>query len=181
MVTTTKALAAVRQLDVAIDLLFADRDPLAIRTLIAAAAGILGDLVDKKAPGTAWRTRMIEDSGLTPKAAREVLNSAQNFLKHADRDPEGTLSFEEEENDHVLFMATLECGELGQRQSMRMQAFQIWYLAAYPSRIGHDTDPVKKSKKLLPGLDALARQEQMARGAAFVHEIETNAPDKYNA
>src|SRR5690242_20601667 len=135
-VTCTKAQAATRQLDEAITLLFADHDPLAVRTLAAAAHGILADLVERKFPGESWRSKIVEGSGLSKKEALAALNSAQNYLKHADRDYDGELSFEEEENDHVIFVATLECGTLGHRLSFAMQAFQIWYLAANPDKIG---------------------------------------------
>lgn len=114
---------------------------------------------------------MIETTGLTKKAALGIINSAQNFLKHADKDPAAALSFDEEDNDHVLFMATLECGTLGHRLSLRMQAFQIWYLAAYPEQVGHDTEPVIKSKRLFPFLEKLPRRQKLACGCAFIKEL----------
>src|SRR6185312_124015 len=103
-VTCTKCEGAVRQLDVAIGLLFTDGDPLAIRTLAGAAYGILADLAEKRDLGSSWRTKMIEDSGLSKKDALQVLNAAQNYLKHANRDAEATLFFDEEENDHLMFV-----------------------------------------------------------------------------
>jgi len=170
-VTCTKPQAATRQLDVAITLLFADYDPLAIRTLAAAAHGILADLVDHKWPGGSWRSKVIKDSGLSQKDAVAALNSAQNYLKHADRDSNAELSLDEEENDHVIFVATLECGELGYPLSFCMQAFQIWYLASYPEKIGFETEPVRKSRAALPELNALSREERLARGSAFMESL----------
>jgi hypothetical protein len=179
-VTTTKPLAAVRQLDVAIDLLFGDKDPLAIRTLTGAAHQIFSDLVESKDPGQSWRQKMIKDSGLTPEAATKVINGAQNFLKHGDRDPNGVLTFMEDENDHLIFFATIECGTARQRLSIRMQAFQIWYLASYPANIGHETEPVKKAKQAFPGLEDLGREERLARGAAFLRKLEEDEPGRFN-
>jgi hypothetical protein len=163
----TKPQAAIRQLDVAITLLFADYDPLAVRTLAAAAHGILADLVENKSPGTSWRSHILEDSGLSRRGAIEVLNSAQNFLKHADRDPEAELELDEEESDHLMFVATLECGSLGYPLSLDMQAFQIWYLAMYPDKIGSETEPVQKSRLAFADLESLSRSEKLARGAEF--------------
>jgi hypothetical protein len=179
IISTNKPIAAIRQLDVAIDLLFADYDPLAIRTLAAAAHGILSDLVEQKKPGKSWRSNMIEGSGLTDKAALEIINSAQNYLKHADRDPDAVLNFNDEENHHVLFFATLECGELGHKLSMRMQVFQIWYLASYPDFLGHETEHVKNSKEMFPSLDSLTREERLRHGAEFVQKLETDFPNRY--
>ncbi|BAV33637.1 hypothetical protein SCL_1326 [Sulfuricaulis limicola] len=167
-VTCTKREAAVRQIDVAIALLLTDGDPLAVRTLAAAAHGILADLAENQNRGSSWRTKMVEDSGLSKKDALQVLNAAQNYLKHADRDPDSTLSFDEEENDHLLFVASLECGELGHQLSFSMQAFQIWYLALYPEKIGHDSEPVITSKKVFPGLSTKKRSEQLALGHEFL-------------
>jgi hypothetical protein len=133
-VACSKHDAAVRQLDIAIGLLFTDGDPLAIRTLAGAAYGILADLAESEKRGSSWRTKIIEGSGISEKEAVHVLNAAQNYLKHADRDPNSSLAFEEEENDHLVFVASIECGGIGYPLSYSMQAFQIWYLALYPER-----------------------------------------------
>lgn len=52
-----------------------------------------------------------------------------------------------------------------------MQAFQIWYLAMYPEKIGHDTDPVKTSKKIFPSLSIKERPEQLAHGHQFLERV----------
>lgn len=170
-ITCTKHDAAVRQIDVAIGLLLTDGDPLAVRTLAGAAYGILADLAENQEHGSSWRTKMIEDSGLSKKDALQILNAAQNYLKHADRDAGSTLSFEEEENDHLLFVATIECGGIGHRLSWSMQAFQIWYLALYPDKIGHDAEPVQKSKSVFPNLSAKPRPQQLTLGHEFLERV----------
>lgn len=170
-VTCTKWEAAVRQIDVGIGLLLTDGDPLAIRTLAGAAHGILADLTENQNCGSSWRTKMIEDSGLSKKDALQILNGAQNFLKHADRDADSILSFDEEENDHLLFIASLECGELDHHLSFSMQAFQIWYLALYPEKIGHDSEPVLISKNVFPSLSSKTRGEQLSLGHEFLERV----------
>lgn len=167
-VTCTKFEAASRQLDEAIALFFADHDPLAVRTLAAAAHGLFADLVEHKHPSGSWRSHLIETSGLSKKEALEVINSAQNFLKHADRDPDAHLCFDEEENEHVIFTAALECGELGGPLTTAMQAFQIWYLARYPDKIGAESELVIKSRSAFPNLDELTRENQLAAGLSFL-------------
>ena len=170
-VTCTKRDAAVRQLDGAIGLLFTDGDPLAVRTLAGAAYGILADLAEDQEQGSSWRTKIIEDSGLSEKEALQVLNAAQNYLKHADRDASSSLSFEEEENDHLMFVASIECGSIGHPLSFSMQAFQIWYLALYPEKVGHDTQPVRTSKDIFPGLSKKERPQQVALGHEFLERV----------
>lgn len=170
-VTCTKRDAATRQLDVAIGLLFTDGDPLAVRTLAGAAYGILADLAEDQKRGSSWLTRIIEDSGLSEKEAIRILNTAQNYLKHADRDPESPLSFDEEENDHLIFIASIECGSIEHPLSFSMQAFQIWYLAMYPEKIGHDSQPVRISKNIFPGLSTMKRPQQLTLGHQFLEIV----------
>jgi hypothetical protein len=170
-VTCKKHEAAVRQLDIAIGLLFTDGDPLAVRTLAGASYGILADLAEKKKFGSSWRAKIIKDSGLIKNEAIQVLNKVQNYLKHADWDSGAVLSFDEEENDHLIFVASLECGSLDHRLSFSMQAFQIWYLALYPDKIGHDAEPVKKSRAVFPKLSAAPRPQQLARGHEFLEKV----------
>lgn len=170
-VTCTKLDAAIRQLDVAIALLFNDSDPLAIRTLSAAAHGIIADIADSRERGASWRSKIIEDSGLSKKEAFRILNEAQNFLKHASSDPEGTLSFPEEENDHLIFIATIESGALDVALSQRMQAFQVWYLAVYPEKIGREKQIVKNAVKLLPSIEKEARRNSLSKGKEFMLRV----------
>lgn len=124
--------------------------------------------------GSSWRTKIIEDSGLSKNDALNLINGAQNYLKHADRDPESMLSFDEEENDHLVFISSIECGGIGCGLSFSMQAYQIWYLAMHPEQIGHDTEPVQTAKKVFPKLTEMKRTEQLAHGHRFLeHVLET--------
>lgn len=170
-VACSKRDAAIRQLDVAIGLLFTDGDPLAIRTLAGASYGILADLAENQEQGSSWRTKIIEDSGFTEKEVVRALNSAQNYLKHADRDPSSLLEFEEEDNDHLMFVASIECGGIGHPLSYSMQAFQVWYLALYLEKIGHETQPVAIAKRLFPALSTKDRREQLSLGHLFLESV----------
>ncbi len=174
-VTCSKPDAAGRQLDVAIALLFNDSDPLAVRTLAAASHGIFADLAEAEKKGSSWRSKIIEDSGLDKKEVLRILNAAQNYLKHADKDPEEILTFDEEENDHLMFIATIECGALKFPLSTRMQMFQVWYLAVYPEKIGRDEAIVSNAKSVLPNIENLPRRDRLAKG----HEFMINCLDRY--
>lgn len=179
MITTcTKPEAATRQLNVSINLLFANYDPLAVRTLAGAAHGIFSDLVDLNLSGSSWRAKdiktAIEVYGLSSKDAHDVFHRTQNYLKHADRDPTARLDLDEEENDYVIFNATLECATLGYKLSLEMQAFQVWFLASYPEKIGNESELVLKSKSVFPNLTEISREESLALGAEFLEVIKTN-------
>lgn len=168
-VTCSKFEAASRQLDEAIGLLLADHDPLAVRTLAAAAFGLFADLVEHQKPNESWRSELIESSGLNRKEALAVIHNAQNFLKHADRDPHEQLSFEESENEELIFIATLDCGELGGPLTTTMQAFQVWYIALNPSKLGADHDFTQRASTAFQNLPTLSREDQLAAGSDFLH------------
>lgn len=170
-VTCSKPDAAVRQLDVAIGLLFTGGDPLAIRTLAGAAYGVFADLAEHQKQGSSWRTKLFEDSGLSEKEGIRILHTAQNYLKHADWDPHSSLEFEEEENDHLMFMASIECGGISHSLSYSMQAFQIWYLALYPEKVGHETQPVATAKRVFSTLSKKERREQLVFGHEFLERV----------
>jgi hypothetical protein len=131
----------------------------------------LADLAEGRKQGSSWRTKIIEDSGLSEEEALRVLNAAQNYLKHADRDPKSPLSFDEEENDHLIFVASIECGGIGHPLSFSMQAFQIWYLALYPEKIGHDTRSVRTAMEAFPGHSAKDRRLQLNLGHQFLERV----------
>jgi hypothetical protein len=104
----------------------------------------------------------------------DILNSTPNFLKHADRDPDGEHVFTEEENDDLIFMAALECGEIS-ATTLQMQVFQIWYMAAYPERFFEDNQPAQDAKALFPTLPSLERDAKIDVGARFLAEQKREA------
>lgn len=100
---------------------------------------------------------------------KEIFNRAWNFFKHADRDPEGTLQFEEIDSEHLMFVAILECGDL-QATSCCMQAFQLWYIAAHPEHF-LKTEPVFcDAMKMFPGFAELSSTQRILRGRVFLKE-----------
>ena len=163
----TKLDAAADQLVTAVRLLFARQSPLSVRTLIGAASTVLADLVDAKTPGASWRSRLSEDArGLGIEEPYEILNRVSNFLKHANRDPQAVLEFEEEENDDALFFATLECGEVGSVPH-DLQVFQVWYMASYPKKFDPSSELVRVALGAYPDLEKLNRSARLVRGAAM--------------
>lgn len=88
---------ARRQLDCALELWFLDKDEVSVHTLVAAAHQIFHDLHQKQGgPGIAG-TGLLFDSIIIKDEHREefveFMRAPANFLKHADRDPDGTLEF----------------------------------------------------------------------------------------
>lgn len=169
MSTITKLEAAGRQLDTAIRLFFSGGDPVSIHSLAVAAANVFADIAEHRNAGVSWRTRTRDDSGLSMGQLKALMHQEWNFFKHADRDPESTLEFNEHLSEDFIFMAVLDCGDLA-ITSCSMQAFQIWYIAAHPERFTADEPIFADARDALPGLAALPRQERVLRGASLLHE-----------
>jgi len=174
-VTCTKIEAGVRQLDEAIALLFTEHDPLAVHTLAAAARGIFTDLIERARLGTSSRAMLIdamtETRGLSRKTALEVLHRTQNYLKHAERDPDEMLSFTEEATDHLIFGCIWDCMKLDRPVSYRMEAFRLWYFACYPDMFDDGTEEVRVLLLSYPDMHTKTREEKMAWGAEIVQRL----------
>jgi hypothetical protein len=165
----SKLEAASRLLDTAIRLFFAGGDAVAVHSLAAASANVFSDLADRKHSGSSWRAHLRDDSKLSAREVKDILNSAWNFFKHADRDPEGTLHFDEIDSEHLMFVAVLECGDL-RSTSCCMQAFQLWYIAAHPDRFPKSESVFLDAMKVFPGLENLSSRMKIRRGHDFLEE-----------
>jgi hypothetical protein len=117
--------AATRQLDMAISLYFEDGDLLGILTLAGAAHGILRDLnrsalVAKPLPAS------------SVKNLKKEVAAAKNFLKHADRDPNNTLTVNTEWPDYLIFDAIGLYLRVAGRLNDSTIFFLMWVTARYP-------------------------------------------------
>jgi len=130
----TKLDAANRQLDQAISLFFEKGDMLAIHTLTGAAFQLFADLGKLDGVVSRYRSEELIRRGRM-RDWIQALNSTQNFLKHADRDPNEEHVYVEEGT--ILFL--FEAVELAQRVAPlpggARQAFQLWFISSYPEMI----------------------------------------------
>jgi hypothetical protein len=163
----SKVEAAQRQLDTAIDLFFGGGDAVAVHSLAAASLNVLSDLAEHE--GASWRAQLRQDSTLSAQETKRILNKAWNFFKHADRDPEAKLEFDQVDSEHLMFVAVLQCGDL-QQTTCRMQALQLWYIAAHPAHFSKDETVFADALKLFPGFETLSTQLKIRRGRDFMKE-----------
>ena len=118
----SKTDAARRQLDTAIELWFKEGDGLSAFTLAYASFKLLMNLYTHQ--GTDGFDGAI-DRLMSETGARKSM--AANFLKHADRDPEGVLPyFHPDLTASVIGLATLLYKRLTDSLSLKMQAFDSW-------------------------------------------------------
>jgi hypothetical protein len=135
----TKLEAAHRQLRVAIRLFFERKDSIAVHTLTAAARGILRELARPR--GIVGIDATIER--LSPKyrkMVRQAINEAQNFFKHADKDPTGKLKFTYGATQILLSEAAMICRKLSAHPSAEVTVMVAWALMKFPD-CGDKSDP----------------------------------------
>jgi len=128
--TVTKLQAAQRQLSVAIRLFFNRADPLAIHSLVSAAYQIVWDLAKTRAA-----TSIVKGNArIRPEKQQEwerILNRAQSFLKHADRDSLDTLDFDPEITRFFLFDAIVLYCQLTSSPFHEGTVYMTWFALKY--------------------------------------------------
>jgi hypothetical protein len=127
----TKLDAARRQLETAITLWFHDSDPVSIHTLASAAYQILYDINSKRG----GKPMMPDSPNIRPeryKEVRQVLAQAENFFKHADRDPKETLFFAPEATQYHLLEAVDKYHEMAHEQRPLMRLFIMYHALTNP-------------------------------------------------
>ena len=116
---------------------FEVRDALSIHTLAAAAQGILRDLA--KAAGAQHLSILHDHPHIPPERRREwiaAVNAPRNFLKHGDKDPEGTIEFDEEENERVLLDAVLLHGTVAKECLSAANVYMGWFTTKHAALRG---------------------------------------------
>lgn len=134
MTEVTKQEAATRQLLQAIRLLFDDGDMVGVHTLAGAAFQLFADLGSQSDIVSRFRSNEL----IRPERMKEwhrALNHTQNFLKHADRDPDEVLQYAPEGTILLLYEAV----ELGERvmslEGREVLAFKWWFVASHPELV----------------------------------------------
>lgn len=149
----TKIDAAKRQLEAAIILFFDDGDPIAIHTLVCAAYDVLDGINQHRGGKEMFVKRQYVK--LPGKPTRGDINEYQNFLKHADKDPEGTLDFFPILTEPILADACKTYRLLANEENPFFGVFERWFHC----RGGKDHfDWPPEQEKLLDDLLALFAQ-----------------------
>jgi len=171
--------AARRQLDCAIALYFGEGDSVSIHTLVAAAYEVLRDL---SARDKALRPMLKERSldfvrAEHHKAVLRKLSEAENFFKHANRDPDKTLEFSASQTESLLLDACDQHTHLTGTTTPAMQAMRLWYILHHVDVCilpENETAKLKRSAKVLTHMKkdkffALAKE-------SVTQALEANSP-----
>ena len=141
---------AKRQLIVAIRMFFERKDLIAIHTLAAASQGILIDLAKTKDIKS-----LLIDCEIIRAEKRDEVNQmfreAQNFFKHADRDPESLFKYYPDITSFFLFDACQLYEKLINSKIPETKVFCGWFYIKYPDILmeGQIKDQLNKLKKVI--------------------------------
>jgi hypothetical protein len=156
----TKLDAAERQLNTSIRLFFENRDHLSSYALTAASREITDDLVEKKS-GEIFQRELARLGDPTKvrlsfreefcnlinqehhKKALKLIRQWQNFLKHADNDPD--CEMDDLSPKALALNITFACWNfrlLTNRSTGEMTKFVIWFYSAHPEYTKLSTDPL---------------------------------------
>jgi hypothetical protein len=129
--------AARRQLETAIRLYFDYGEPVSIHTLCAAGYNIVRDVKRATSPDGPVETWMLKDMGqlLDTDEAREFLrhiNHAENFFKHADRDPTAVCTFSPQQTEVLLLDAVRTFIALTGDRPPLFDLYSVWFIAQNP-------------------------------------------------
>jgi len=120
--------AARRQMETAITLYFLEGDPVSIHSLTAASYAVLRDLNAHRG-GAPMFTKEGSLDHIKPESRKEyirLVNEAENFFKHADRDPNETLTFDPGQSEVLLFDCCMKYRELTGEVLPLATLFQGW-------------------------------------------------------
>jgi hypothetical protein len=133
IISLTKFDAARRQLRTAIELFFADADPVSTHTLAMSAHQLLHD-INRKKKGP---TLILDTDTIKDEYRAEWVNTIKrplNFFKHSDdrgkrkKDIIERLDFKPASNEFVILFSVLAINYLGEKFTDVEQAFWIWII-----------------------------------------------------
>ncbi|MEB0042905.1 MULTISPECIES: hypothetical protein [unclassified Pseudomonas] len=155
--------AAHRQLNLAIRLLFASADPVAIHTLVGAATTILHNASPE------------HDNGLAPTEFYRMTHKAQNLFKQAGMDLEAMFELDPKDSESLAFWAVMNASELGPL-SLEEQLYQQWYIASHLLRGEEHETLLSSALQTFGDLSAKSRREQIQAGARGLAELDASGP-----
>ena len=129
----SKLEAAKRQLETAIRIYFSSGDPVSIHTLTAAAYNVVRD-INKQRGGA----KLFAKEGFIDyikegheKEVRAIINKAENFFKHADRDHDSTIEFNPAQSEFYILEACSVYAKLSGEFPPLFKLYQSWFIATH--------------------------------------------------
>lgn len=170
----TPVLVARSQLMTAIELFFADKDPVSVQALAGNAREILERLC--RLGGIEPMTELLlrDHPGKPKKDIYAALNLYRNCFKHLGdteeerRDDQETLNqFDDTKNEYLLYVCVEDYLRLRKASPIPMQIFQMWFCAVHADLL-HPSFQPGQFLNLFPGIREMSRSQQKRGVAACI-------------
>jgi hypothetical protein len=176
-VEITKIDAARRQLETAIVLYFHEADPVSIHSLACAAYDVLL-AVNRASNGTPmikdWLPDMVEPD--LEGEFRRFLNMAQNFFKHADKDPHAVLDFLPAHTDVLMLDACWAYRRIAGERLPILATFETWAGMTFARAFVTYPGTEKMDPAFLRRMASLPRAEFFAQMLPVAHQVQLDRP-----
>jgi hypothetical protein len=174
----TKIDVAEAQIRAAVRMFFRGGHPVPVYTLANAAREIVATIGEKIDVETVQQ-ELAASRGIKVKERVRPLGAAANFFKHADRDADQTLDFDEGDAEVVLQLACHDFGRINGGMPVEAQIYEAWITAIAFPRV---SDAPLRSQRLIkaviahfPGIRSAAnRADQKKIGLAVLEHAETD-------
>jgi hypothetical protein len=123
----TKIDVAEAQICAAVRMFFGGGHPVPVYTLANAACEIVATIGEKIDVETVQQ-ELAASRGIKVKEMLRPLGAAANFFKHADRDADQTLDFDEGDAEVVLQLACHDFGRITGGMPVEAQIYEAWML-----------------------------------------------------
>ena len=196
-ITVSKRDAATHQLETAIKLYLENRDLISAYTLCCASDGILqgiyenerDEIIQKQrneeasvgSVDVSWREEL--ENQIRPEYKNEVfrvLNSPQNFFKHADRDHDSSQKFADWELTGVRIIMTVRNYNIVFLEiTAVMNVYSAWYAMLHPDLLVEGS-PLRDTLASLPDIKSMS--EGLTRGdiaAIGYSALKANCPELF--
>lgn len=168
-ISRLKAEMARRQLCTALYLFLNDLDPVSVHCLACGGAELSDFLATTADKGSFVQHALQTTPKLRVGELVSLRNKYWNAMKHAAsrdgsvRDDRALLAaFDDERNDHVLFIAWHDYVSAMGNLPIEAQVFQAWYFAKHPEKLADGLSP-NRYLDLFPHLTQFDRREQKRR------------------
>jgi hypothetical protein len=101
-----------------------------------------------------------------------LFRKAENFFKHANRDPEATIDFTPELNEVVLWETSIKYHELTSETTPAMGAINIWFQVGHPDLVKHEIYKQERFKNAASWVKSLTKVQfyKEILNAALLHK-----------
>lgn len=160
---------ARRQLGTALQLFLDDIDPVSVHCLACGGAELSDYLARETGENSFAQHALSSNPDMAPRELASLRNRYWNAMKHATardgkaRDDEFLLAtFDDGDNDHILFIGWHDYMSAFGNLPIEAQAFQTWYFSNYPEKLADAVSP-ETFDELFPGIRQMDRSMRKAK------------------